>query len=75
MSLDHHLVGGYVRYISPHIIIIGHYLTITATKKILYCLIIQEEHISCLSRDFHLNTFEEGSTGHVQLSRSHRYDY
>ena len=22
MRLDHHLVGGYVRYISPHIIII-----------------------------------------------------
>ena len=22
MSLEHHLVGGYVRYISPHIIII-----------------------------------------------------
>ena len=24
MRLEHHLVGGYVRYISPHIIIIKH---------------------------------------------------
>ena len=24
MRLEHHLVGGYVRYISPHIIIIIH---------------------------------------------------
>ena len=25
MHLEHHLVGGYVRYISPHIIIIMYY--------------------------------------------------
>ena len=28
MRLEHHLVGGYVRYISPHIIIIKYFLTI-----------------------------------------------
>ena len=30
MRLEHHLVGGYVRYISPHIIII----IITVSRKV-----------------------------------------
>ena len=34
MRLEHHLVGGYVRYISPHIIII--IIINTMTEKNLY---------------------------------------
>ena len=34
MPLEHHLVGGYVRYISPHIIII-----ITVSASVEYCAI------------------------------------
>ena len=30
MRLEHHLVGGYVRYISPHIIILLVHVTITS---------------------------------------------
>ena len=33
MRLEHHLVGGYVRYISPHIIII---IIIIIINKLLY---------------------------------------
>ena len=39
MRLEHHLVGGYVRYISPHIIIIIIYLVVRTSfhwhKKLL----------------------------------------
>ena len=39
MCLEHHLVGGYVRYISPHIIIImvGCFLNDNSFKKLSRC--------------------------------------
>ena len=33
MRLEHHLVGGYVRYISPYIIIIYYYISHLAIVK------------------------------------------
>ena len=36
MRLEHHLVGGYVRYISPHIIIILLYIVYAGTKFPIY---------------------------------------
>ena len=41
MRLEHHLVGGYVRYISPHIIII--IIIIIITRKRLF--ISSTEHL------------------------------
>ena len=38
MRLEHHLVGGYVRYISPHIIIIIIIIIIIKTNVIMSCL-------------------------------------
>ena len=35
MRLEHHLVGGYVRYISPHIIIIITFLKIIVGSMVL----------------------------------------
>ena len=37
MRLEHHLVGGYVRYISPHIIIIIIIYTVDRNKRLLSC--------------------------------------
>ena len=36
MRLEHHLVGGYVRYISPHIIIIIIYLSSFISADLLH---------------------------------------
>ena len=36
MRLEHHLVGGYVRYISPHIIIIIIIIIIITCLKIMF---------------------------------------
>ena len=35
MHLEHHLVGGYVRYISPHIIIIIIIISVENTAEVL----------------------------------------
>ena len=50
MRLEHHLVGGYVRYISPHIIII-----INQTRLVLsnwLHLVIEADRKSVLSSEF-----------------------
>ena len=39
MRLEHHLVGGYVRYISPHIIIIMYGCILTFNKCSVYTII------------------------------------
>ena len=39
MRLEHHLVGGYVRYISPHIIIII-IMTLIKQEKLVFILVI-----------------------------------
>ena len=36
MRLEHHLVGGYVRYISPHIIIIIKYRILQTPEQICF---------------------------------------
>ena len=40
MRLEHHLVGGYVRYISPHIIIIIGYQPDYYTKWVYFVLVV-----------------------------------
>ena len=40
MRLEHHLVGGYVRYISPHIIIIIMYMYIQLLGYIYIYLVV-----------------------------------
>ena len=46
MRLEHHLVGGYVRYISPHIIIIKGF-TVTLTALYVNKLLLITTFISC----------------------------
>ena len=40
MRLEHHLVGGYVRYVSPHIIII---IKDNLTKRFMYVNLCSDE--------------------------------
>ena len=40
MRLEHHLVGGYVRYISPYIIIIIIIIIINGDLWGIYCLLV-----------------------------------
>ena len=50
MRLEHHLVGGYVRYVSPYIIIISIILILTLLLPVQFSSEVTEQRqLACLS--------------------------
>ena len=61
MRLEHHLVGGYVRYISPHIIIIIKNFpagTIEAFDKVIDVIIVTQYTLHFASKGIRVNRSE-----------------